>query len=93
MIAMCSCRGYYPIAFRDILPKSKWGVMTELSQFFKTLCASQLRLRDVKGIESNVVIIICKLEKIFSPTFFDSMEHLLIHLPYEAKVGGPVQYR
>jgi hypothetical protein len=21
------------------------------------------------------------------------MEHLLIHLPYEAKVGGPVQYR
>jgi hypothetical protein len=21
------------------------------------------------------------------------MQHLLIHLPYEAKVGGPVQYR
>ncbi|KAJ7942535.1 Transposon, En/Spm-like protein [Quillaja saponaria] len=21
------------------------------------------------------------------------MEHLLIHLPYEAKTGGPVQYR
>jgi hypothetical protein len=21
------------------------------------------------------------------------MEHLLIHIPYEAKVGGPVQYR
>jgi hypothetical protein len=21
------------------------------------------------------------------------MEHLLIHLPYEAKVGGPIQYR
>ena len=25
--------------------------------------------------------------------FFDSMEHLPIHLPFEAKGGGPVQYR
>jgi hypothetical protein len=36
---------------------------------------------------------LCKLEKIFPPGFFNSMEHLLIHIPYEAKVGGPVQYR
>jgi hypothetical protein len=21
------------------------------------------------------------------------MQHLLVHIPYEAKVGGPVQYR
>ncbi|KAL0373579.1 UNVERIFIED_CONTAM: hypothetical protein Sradi_3273600 [Sesamum radiatum] len=33
------------------------------------------------------------VEKIFPPAFFDSMEHLLVHLPYEARVGGPVQYR
>jgi len=30
---------------------------------------------------------------IFPPSFFDSMEHLPIQLPFEAKVGGPVQYR
>jgi hypothetical protein len=30
---------------------------------------------------------------IFPPSFFDSMEHLHMHLPYEVKVGGPVQYR
>jgi len=41
----------------------------------------------------NIVQTICKLEMIFSPLFFDSMEHLFIHLSYEAKVGGPVQYR
>uniref|UniRef100_A0A2K2A3S9 DUF4218 domain-containing protein n=1 Tax=Populus trichocarpa TaxID=3694 RepID=A0A2K2A3S9_POPTR len=34
-----------------------------------------------------------KLEMIFPPSFFDSMEHLPIHLPFEAKAGGPVQYR
>jgi hypothetical protein len=33
------------------------------------------------------------MEKIFPPGFFNQMQHLLIHLPYEAKVGGPVQYR
>jgi hypothetical protein len=31
-------------------------------------------------------------EKI-SPRFFNLMQHLLIHLPYEAKVCGHVQYR
>jgi hypothetical protein len=30
---------------------------------------------------------------IFPPSFFDSIEHLPIHLPFEAKVGGAVQYR
>jgi hypothetical protein len=38
-------------------------------------------------------VLLCKLEKIFPPRFFNPMEHLLIHIPYEAKVGGPVQYR
>ncbi|KAI9125007.1 hypothetical protein K1719_003623 [Acacia pycnantha] len=28
-----------------------------------------------------------------TPTLFDSMEHLPVHLAYEAKVGGPQQYR
>lgn len=38
-------------------------------------------------------MILCNLEKIFPPSFFDVMEHLAIHLPYEAELGGPVQYR
>lgn len=44
-------------------------------------------------LEKNIIEITCKLEKIFLPSFFDSMEHLQIHLPYEARVGGPVQYK
>jgi hypothetical protein len=31
--------------------------------------------------------------KIFPSRFFNPIEHLLIHIPYEAKVCGPVQYR
>ncbi|RDX69982.1 hypothetical protein CR513_50833, partial [Mucuna pruriens] len=43
-------------------------------------------------MEDNIPVLLCKLEQIFSSSFFDSMEHLLIHLPYEARVNGPIQY-
>jgi hypothetical protein len=33
------------------------------------------------------------MEKIFPPRWFNVMQHLLVHLPWEAKVGGPVQFR
>jgi hypothetical protein len=33
------------------------------------------------------------LEKIFPPGWFNLIQHLLVHLPYEAKIGGPQQYR
>ncbi|KAM3232145.1 hypothetical protein P3L10_017504 [Capsicum annuum] len=44
-------------------------------------------------LERDIPQILCKLEHIFSPGFFDSMKHLPVHLPYEARVSGPVQYR
>ncbi|KAG6387011.1 hypothetical protein SASPL_152193 [Salvia splendens] len=34
-----------------------------------------------------------KLEMIFLPSFFDSMEHLLVHLAYEALIAGPMHFR
>ena len=50
-------------------------------------------MENLHVMEKNIPIILCKLEQIFPPSFFDSMEHLPIHLPYEARVGGPMQYR
>ena len=36
---------------------------------------------------------ICKLEKIFPPGFSNPMQHMILHLPMEARLGGPVQNR
>ncbi|KAM3398451.1 putative protein isoform X3 [Capsicum galapagoense] len=47
----------------------------------------------MKRLQGDIPQILCKLEHIFPPGFFDSMEHLPVHLPYEAKIAGPVQYR
>ncbi|XP_012841495.1 PREDICTED: uncharacterized protein LOC105961778 [Erythranthe guttata] len=82
-----------PIAFKDLLPESVWNALTELSLFFKGLCSRELQIKNIKKLEESIVVTICKLEKIFPPGFFDSMEHLPIHLPYEVSVGGPMQYR
>ncbi|GLU12800.1 hypothetical protein SLE2022_294590 [Rubroshorea leprosula] len=82
-----------PIAFRDLLPKQVWEPLVEISEFFRALCAPVIQVNDMAIWQERIVEIICKLERIFPPSFFDSMEHLAIHLPYEARVGGPVQFR
>nr|MCH9869327.1 DUF4218 domain-containing protein [Serratia marcescens] len=82
-----------PMAFREMLPTAVWNPLAELSIFFRDICSSKLSRSRMQALEHDIVITLCKLEKIFPPAFFDSMEHLPIHLPYEAIVGGPVQFR
>jgi hypothetical protein len=47
----------------------------------------------MQKLEKEIPMLLCKMEKFFPLGFFNPMQHLLIHLPYEAKVGGLVQYR
>jgi hypothetical protein len=37
-------------------------------------------------------VLLCKLEKIFPPGLFLPMQHMIVHLPYEVRMGGLVQY-
>jgi len=80
-----------PLAFPDLLPKGIWDALTKINHFFRDICFS--KLNHIERLEKNIVETICKLEMIFPPSFFDSMEHLPIHLLFEVKVGGPVKYR
>jgi Domain of unknown function (DUF4218) len=64
--------------------------LTELSNFFRDLYATELKVEHMEELEKKIIVTIYKLEKIFPPAFFDSMEHLILHLAYEAKVGVPV---
>jgi len=47
-------------------------------------------MNDLVRMKENIPIILCKLEQIFPPAFFDSMEHLVVHLPMKAILGSPV---
>ncbi|KAL0333959.1 UNVERIFIED_CONTAM: hypothetical protein Sangu_1552100, partial [Sesamum angustifolium] len=82
-----------PIAFREILPEHVRSTLTEASLLFQSICSTMLDVHKLHELENSVVTILCNLEKIFPPAFFDSMEYLIVHLSYEAHLGRPVQYR
>ena len=81
-----------PLSFHDILPNPVWDALIEISNFFRDILSIILQVNHVETFEKNIVETLCKLKKIFSTEFFDSMEHLTTHLAYETKVGRPVQY-
>lgn len=82
-----------PVAFRGFLPENIWVCLAELSFFYRQLCAKELSKDVVHSLEQNVAVLLCKLEKIFPPGFFNLMQHLIVHLPREARLGGPVLAR
>jgi hypothetical protein len=70
-----------------------WMVLAELSYFYRQLCAKEITVEMIQKLDKEIPMLLCKMEKNFPPWFFNTMQHLLIHLSYEAKVGGPIQYR
>jgi hypothetical protein len=84
---------FIPLVYCDLLLKEIWDTLTEISHFFRDICSSKLQTQHIESLETNIIEIIYKLEMIFPPFVLDSMEYLPIHLPYETKVGGLIQYR
>lgn len=84
---------YLPLSIRGVMCKQVCEPLIELSTFFRELCSKVLSMEDLEVLERQIAITLCKLEKIFPPSFFDIMVHLPLHLASEAKIAGPVQYR
>jgi hypothetical protein len=82
-----------PAMTRGYLPEPVWRVLAELSFFFRQLCSKELSRDVCLELEEAAPKLLCKLEMIFPPGFFLSMQHLILHLPREARLGGPVQHR
>jgi hypothetical protein len=82
-----------PLAIRGIVHVDVTDPLTELSMYFKDVCSKVLRPERLLKLEADVAVTLCKLEQIFPPAFFTVMIHLIVHLAYEARIAGPVQYR
>ena len=80
------------LAIRGVLHKNVCEAIIGLCNFFKQLCSKVLTTYQLQKLENDVVVNICKLDRIFPPSFFDIMMHLLVHLASEAKIAGPMQY-
>jgi hypothetical protein len=76
---------------RGYLDDDIWEVLAKLSYFYRQLYAKEIKKDMMKKLEKEILVLICKLEKkIFPLGWFNPMQHLLLHIPYEAKVGSPV---
>ncbi|WVZ76811.1 hypothetical protein U9M48_024742 [Paspalum notatum var. saurae] len=45
-----------------------------------------------RELEKGILVLLCKMKKKIPPSLFNVMQHLLLHLPWEALVGGPIQF-
>jgi len=81
-----------PLIARKMEDKNVAIALIELSNFFKELCSKVATPQDFERLQDRIIVTLCRLESIFLPSFFDIMVHLVVHLPYEAKVTGPVIY-
>jgi hypothetical protein len=77
------------VMFRDYFDDNLWKIFAELSYFYRQICAKQVSKSMMQKLEKEITALLCKMEKIFPPRWFDAMQHLLVHLPWQAKVGGP----
>ncbi|KAI5339083.1 hypothetical protein L3X38_018355 [Prunus dulcis] len=82
-----------PVGIQHLLSEDVVKPIMLLSRFFSQLTAKTLRKTDMFQLRHDIVQVLCKFEMIFPPAFFTSMMHVMVHLPEEALLTGPVNYR
>ncbi|KAL4035139.1 hypothetical protein IC575_003818 [Cucumis melo] len=82
-----------PVAIRGILPKHVRLAIIWLCFFFNAICKKTIDTSQLKGMQEDVVVTLCLLEKYFPPSFFTIMVHLVVHLVREIEFCGPVHLR
>ncbi|GLT65094.1 hypothetical protein SLA2020_375460 [Shorea laevis] len=75
-----------PVALRCSMPKKVTAVMIEFCNILKALCSKVLNVDELDSLQNRAAVTLCHMERIFPPSFFTIMIHLVIHLPQEANL-------
>ncbi|KAK1644083.1 hypothetical protein QYE76_061888 [Lolium multiflorum] len=78
-----------PVMIRGYVPEKTWRVLARLSFFFRQICARELDTKVIEKLDEEAPVLLCDLEKIFPPGFFNPMQHMILHLAEECLKGGP----
>ncbi|CAM8877764.1 unnamed protein product [Rhodiola kirilowii] len=81
-----------PVVIRPYLPYYVVSPLISISHWFQKLCCRELMRGDIMQMKEDIVKILCSFERIFPPAFFTIMVHLLVHLPDQILLKGPVHY-
>ena len=82
-----------PVAVRNKLPERVSAALIRVSNFFKKIYSPTICISDMQKLEAEIAEALSVLETIFMSSFFDIMVHLMVHLPAQARLAGPVHYR
>ena len=81
------------IVIRGFLPPEMSRPLIDLSCFFREIYSKVLNVEKLGAFEKRITVTLCELERIFPPSFFTIMVHLVMHLASEAKIASPIHYR
>jgi hypothetical protein len=71
------------VMIRGYVPEQTWRVLSMLSFFFRQICARELDTKVIEKLDKEAPMLLCDLEKIFPPGFFNLMQHMILHLVAE----------
>ena len=78
------------VAVRILMQPLERTALIRLGKCLKRICARVVDIAELDKLRLYIVETICMLEVCIPPSFFDIMEHLLIHLVDELEVCGRV---
>ena len=81
----------FPACLRGLVSSDIYLAVADLGKNFKELCSKSLQVVVLDRLKKEIPIILCRLENIFPPSFFDVMLHLAVHLPDEALLRDSFQ--
>jgi hypothetical protein len=56
-----------PNMSRGYTHQDVWKTLVERSYFYRQLCAKEIKKEMIEELEKEIPVLLCKLEKIFSP--------------------------
>jgi hypothetical protein len=62
-----------PVMFCDYFDSNLWKIFIELSYFYRQICAKKVSKVMIQKLKKEIVVLVCKMEKIFLPGWFNVM--------------------
>jgi hypothetical protein len=78
---------FLPVAIRGILPIKVQDTIMKLCSFFNGISQKVVHPMKLTKLQ-DMILMMCNLETIFPPSFFDLMPRLLVHIVHEMKYLG-----
>ena len=63
-------------------------MLSRLRFFFCQICAKELDTKVIEKLDKDAPVLLCDLERIFPPGFFNPMQHMILHLADECLKGA-----